>query len=460
MPISRATDVIPARDRASFALVCALLTLCFVGGGDSQHSGTPVMLAEWLALPVLLFAGANLWRSDARPPRLAVIAIALIPALPLLQLLPIPEWLWSLPSWRAQLHHDLAAVGVGDPLHRWSLTPAATERAVWRLLPASALFLAILPLHRTTLRWLLNAVIALAVLNLVLAIAQMGAAQDSFLNPYPEFAPDLGGVFANHNHQATVLAIALVLALAACLESWARGDAQPERARGWRTGLFAGLALLFAIALPMAGSRAGILVVVVPALAVVLSAGSAAAGRARGRWGARAVRLAAVVVLALAVLGAFGWMQSESAIEGQRWSFNRDTVALALANAPLGSGIGSFVPVFQQGTQTALRMDTLANHAHDEYPQWWLEAGWLGVCAIALALIALARAVRDLLRLPTGSRLRSTGLAAAMAVLVIALHSAVDYPLRTPALLALCGVLAGVVVSAAGQARTRTGDRP
>lgn len=445
---SPVTNGIPTRDRAPFVLICALLTLCFASGGDSQHGGGAVMLAELLALPVLLFAAANLWRSDVRPSRLAVFAFALIPAIPLLQLLPIPGWLWSLPSWRAQLQQDLAAAGVGDPLHRWSLAPAATERALWLLLPASALFLAALPLQRATLRWLLRVVIALAVLNLVLAIAQLGLAQDSFLNPYPEFPPDLGGVFANHNHQATMLAIALVLALAALLDVLTRTDA-PGRPRGPRIWLFAGLALLFAMALPMAGSRAGILIVIVPVLAVVLSSGL----MPRGHRGTPVIWLTVVTVLALALVSVFAWVQSESAIEAQRWAFNRDTLALALANSPLGSGVGSFVPVFQQGTETALQMDTFANHAHDEYPQWWLEAGWLGVGAIALALAALGRAVCYLLRLPGGSSLRSAGLAAAIAILVIALHSAVDYPLRTPALMALCGLLAGIIVAAAAQAR-------
>ncbi|HEY6940481.1 hypothetical protein, partial [Dokdonella sp.] len=37
-------------------------------------------------------------------------------------------------------------------------------------------------------------------------------------------------------------------------------------------------------------------------------------------------------------------------------------------------------------------------------------------------------------------------------------HSGVDYPLRTPALMAACALLAGIAVAAAGAPSTRDGE--
>ena len=98
-------------------------------------------------------------------------------------------------------------------------------------------------------------------------------------------------------------------------------------------------------------------------------------------------------------------------------------------------------------------LDTYINNAHNEYVQWWLEGGVVAVLAMFAAIVALIQSLHRLLRLPAGSSARTTGLAALMGVLVMLLHSSVDYPLRTPALMATFGLLAGIAISAAAQVR-------
>jgi len=55
-----------------------------------------------------------------------------------------------------------------------------------------------------------------------------------------------------------------------------------------------------------------------------------------------------------------------------------------------------------------------------------------------------------LLRMRAGSTARVCGIAAMTGIGVIALHSTVDYPLRTQALMAVFSVLCGIAVGAAG----------
>src|SRR5699024_8904041 len=97
------------------------------------------------------------------------------------------------------------------------------------------------------------------------------------------------------------------------------------------------------------------------------------------------------------------WMQVE-AVRELRGPMREATLEVAGAHAPLGSGMGSFVPVFEQATSHQLLMPSYVNHAHNEYAQWLLEAGVLALPAFALAALALILAVRVLVRLPPSVR--------------------------------------------------------
>src|SRR5690606_18299394 len=87
------------------------------------------------------------------------------------------------------------------------------------------------------------------------------------------------------------------------------------------------------------------------------------------------------------------------------------------------------------------------NHVHNEYLQWWMEAGWLGalVAVFAMAILALA-SVRALRR---GAPDRVAAVAAVFGITAMLLHSWADYPLRTGSLAAVAGVLGGIIVALA-----------
>jgi hypothetical protein len=62
--------------------------------------------------------------------------------------------------------------------------------------------------------------------------------------------------------------------------------------------------------------------------------------------------------------------------------------------------------------------------------------------------------------MPRDSRLRTSGIAALMGLATMLVHSFVDYPLRTPALMAMCALLAGIAFSAAAQAKVSSPTEP
>lgn len=441
-----------------FVLAVATLSICFISGGSSAQTGMGVMFAELLALPLLLCAVWRAWQQHRLgPARWAIGVVAAIVALPLLQLLPLPEGLWRLAPARIALWDDLVAAGVTDIDLRWSLTPDATEQNLYLLLPSVALFFAALASGRDTWRRLLWWVLGLSVFTLVLAFAQIGVAQDSFLNPFPEFEPSLSGVFANKNHQSSALAIGLVLALVFLLD--ARQRLNDPAASRTTLVLCAILAVVFVAVLPLVKSRAGVIIALVVSGIVLLHSGPLSSSRWRAAGHAtRVVATLATVALLVGIWAAFAWMQSEVGVDGSRSEMFYATLKLGLDNAPFGSGFGSFVPMFEQVTQGGLMRTGYINNAHNDYVQWWFEGGVLAVLVLLAALWVLLLAARRLWRLPERARSRTSGIAAASALLVLLLHSSVDYPLRTPALMAVAGLLAGILVAAGSRSERQAGS--
>lgn len=428
-----------------------LLTLCFCFGGNSAQGNWGTMVASLLAVPVLILAafrgGLSAQTPLVRWGRIVAVAILLVPAL---QLLPLPAFLWGLPSARPSLLQDLEAVGVLGLDRRWSLMPAATEREIWFLLPGIALFFCVQVIGRRGWRPMLWLLIFLTLANLVFAVVQIKAGRDSPLNLYPAYAPQWGGVFANSNHQADMLALALMLVLVLFGRAWRR--ARESGHYGAEVGTLAGLALIFAIALPIVGSRAGVIIVMLMLLALLASSGLAKFRVLRESRVRLAGVVLAMVVLIIGLNAAVGWLRIDAdatSTADSRARMSSETLKVGVDHAPWGAGVGSFIPAYQQGARNDGLMNVYVNNAHNDYAQWWLEAGILGVAVALLALGVLVGALVRLLRLPLESGTRTSGLAAMMGIGVIVLHSMVDYPLRTQALMAVFAVLSGIAVAAA-----------
>ena len=421
--------------------------MAFVTGGSSQETNAGVMVAQLLAIPVLFFA---LWEAQRRERlvqmRWSVVLFACVASIPLVQLLPLPEWLWNLPTARQLLQHDLSDAGVRMLQYRWSLSPAATERDLLSLLPAAALFFAGIALGSEAQSRLFWLVIALSFFSLVLGVAQMGGGQDSVLNLFPQWEPAMGGAFANPNHQVASIAIALVLAIAMMFE--ARSQVSYGEGAPMLPWVFGALAAIFVLAIPMIGSRAGPIIAIVPTVIFILCSGAVSLERVRHHRGTQIILLIAALVLVIGIHGALSWTTGEK-IDAIRSALTQQTILIGFTHAPLGGGIGGFISLFDQGVDVSLLRDEYANNAHNEYAQLWLEGGALAVACMLVVSVWFGLSLRRLLALRAGSSLRRKGLAAAMAILVIILHSWVDYPLRTSALMAVFALMAGILAATA-----------
>ncbi|WP_162433904.1 O-antigen ligase family protein [Pseudoxanthomonas koreensis] len=403
----------PHPSRLLFPLVLLLLAMALLTGGGSQDRGWGDAATQLLAWPVLLLAAWQL--TDADAPRNRPWLLALAAVLPLGIAL---QWLVGL-----------------------TLTPWATERALWAVLPAVAAFTAALALPRRDLATLAWPFAGMAGASLLLGYLQLGAPQDSPLNPFPEWPPALNGLFANPNHQATSIAVALVLILAWLLH---RDDDDNRDGRWWAKRVaLAGLALFLLVGLPLTGSRAAVLIAAAALLAVPLANGWLGRRRRRGsRLGLAAAIAGGVFAMAL-LLAASAWLRVDRESES-RSAVYAATARMAGEAMPAGTGIGSFVPWVEAHAPDALVSGTYFNHAHNEYLQWWLEGGIAGLAWIAL-LVAFVAWTRP--RPGRGRRPHWLAVGSWLGLVVMLAHSAVDYPLRTPALMTVAALLAGTAAA-------------
>jgi O-antigen ligase len=364
------------------------------------------------------------------------------------QLIPLPPELWRNLPGHGTVADAYRAAEIAPPWLPISLAPGATWDALLGVVSPAAVFIATLTLDTGGRRMLAAAILAVVLVSVGLGMLQLIGGAESPLRIYAITNPGSAvGFFANRNHLGSFLATSLPLA--ACLAArWAgRGRA---RVLFWlAAGL--GFALVVAVGVATTGSRAGLLLVVIGAAGSVL-----VALRARAKTPSPLWRFSALVAPAIFALLAGGIVllaidpAAEHALEQRtgpelRFSLNPGVAQAGLVFAPLGSGVGSFATVYQMFEPVEAMGPAFVNHAHDDFIEVWLEAGVAGVALIAAFLAwwvaATWRVVQD-----GRTRAAALSLAGSLVVGMLLIHSLVDYPLRTPALLTLFAFACGLIV--------------
>lgn len=432
MPETRSSNSHPQRRSilggidATTALALVALAFAFLFGGASRENLLRVTLVELAALPLFALAVTALVRSpDRNRHRLALGVLLVVVAVPLLQLLPLPASMWgSLPG-REGISPALQLQAVAPGWLTFSLSPDQTWQAALALIPPAAIFLTPLARSPQLTRTLIWATLLGSILSIGLGAAQF-ASQGHGLYPWRTTdAGSVAGFFANRNHLAT-LCLA-TLPFAAVLFATTPPNA---RTRRLLTAIYCVAAVA---ALALIRSRTGILLSL-PVLLASLAAAWIAAGRPRPGLPVVVVGgLGVALLLAIAVFAATPAFERFSTADpsgGNRlrsWPLVAET---AQAHLPLGSGIGSFDPIYRSVEPLAEVDPTFFNHAHNEYLEVWLEAGWIGIGALLLFLAWFGGRTISAWRAVDSSS-QALPRAATISIMVVLMHSAVDYPLRT-----------------------------
>ncbi len=252
------------------------------------------------------------------------------------------------------------------------------------------------------------------------------------------------GPYYNRDHYSNLIAIAASVA-AGLLSNAARVGAfrglssfASSADFGRNVGLLVAL-LLMLVASAASGSRGGLI-----ALGVGLLVGLGPALLARPRLALGSLGLVVVALFGTGFPAAFARL-ADIDFEASRLLIWRDAIRLVEFFPIFGCGIGAFAPAYWP-YQRVVRFEYWP-HAHNEYIQWTLEAGLLGVVlafyVLRLAWIAAPRVFRDI-----GTRPALAGLAAALT------HALVDSGFRVPANAAWVGLLLVCVVLGSNAAVT------
>jgi len=343
----------------------------------------------------------------------------------------------------------LRLVGADQAWRPMSLFPGATFASFLSLVPALAMVVLALRMRRNE-HWIVFAAFAvLATLSAVVGLLQVAGA--AALRPYAYTNDGFAtGFFANRNAATDLFAIGMI-AIAALYRL--RGDlfAQPAV----QIAALAAIVLLLFATLAT-GSRAGIALVIVPVafgVQTVLArarGGGGAPGRTRQRYAVAAVTCALLVGAAAGAVAvqftALSAVGARFALKGdERLAIWDNTLVAVAETMPVGSGFGTFVPIYA-ATEP---LDNVNNHhvnrAHNDYLEVALEGGIPGL-ALVLGVIVFA-----LVRCRIGWRSsdpvqKTTASFVFYTMLVVALHSLVDYPLRNLTIMTMMGWAMGAVM--------------
>lgn len=403
------------------------------------------------AIPIELCAAALLAVVILRPlpaVRGRNAALAFIVALVLLiaaQLLPLPiDWWRALPG-RDLAHSILVVANAVPDTHPISLDAEATLSLGMCAIVPIALFLATLQSSAREREVLVLAFVVLGSASALLGVAQVAASSGYLYASAHEGTST--GFFANRNHHADLVQTTMLM-----LVGWA---CMREADRRVRLAML-GVVFLFALLTIITTSRAGVGLL---ALSVPVSVALLFSDR---RIGWRAL-LPLVLVsgggLALVLTSdalAPIFARFEGATDDVRSLFWRESLVAIDRFWPVGSGLGTFVPVYAT-IEDLQRIDAfVVNHAHNDYLEIALEAGLVGVALIVAFFALLVERALRIRRAPDAS-LRAAALAS---IVVVLLHSAVDYPLRTFTMLAPFAVMLGFLYSTGlGRGTGPEGDR-
>ena len=426
----------------SLVLLAALLVILWLAGGASREDVTGqiiVRAASCIAIVIAVLFAQCPRVGKARGATLILFAAIL---LCVLQLIPLPPGVWRAMPGRAAFADPL--ISPPELWRPWSLVPGATVNALYSLVvPLTVLVLAT-SVREEHKRWI--SVIVFAVIGLALLVGLLQFTGARIVNPLVNGTPGaVDGMIANRNHFALLLGIGLLIA-----PVWGVGVSSAPRVRA---PIALGIVLLLVLTILASGSRAGMALGIIALVLglVIAKRGVKSVLRRYPRWVLPAIGFGIVAMISIFVLASFAAGRAVSInrlineeVGTDMRSIGLPTVVAAIRTYfPFGSGLGSFDQVFRMHEPFALLKATYFNHAHDDFLEIVLTAGLPGLLVLVAAITwwvwrSVAAWQGEAMQPKLGSAI----------LLLILLASIVDYPVRTPIIMAVA-IIAAIWLGAA-----------
>jgi O-antigen ligase len=368
-----------------------------------------------------------------------ILALCLIP---LVYLIPIPFSIWQHLPGHQSYAEAMRLLFDQDVMHL-NLVPSMSSSLSWyswlALIPSVAVFLAIAAGSREICWHVTLVFIFFAFFQALLGLAQYVQGQSSFLRFYWEFGGKAIGTFANRDHLAGFLEMALPLSIALALSALRRFETEVSM-HDYRqsavtlqanTLFYTFVAIFILLGLIFTQSRTGVFLGVVIVLVMMLI--FMLRESRKSTYGL----IGSVFLVAIAFAIAIGLVPvvdrfTADPMQDARWKIYRATWEAIQAFFPVGSGVGTFAEVFKP-FHTADLSGMFINHAHNDYLEWLTEGGlWAAVLIVWFFIYYGIRWVK-LIKLPRWQRYEYIQVAAGIGILAMSIHSLVDFNLHIPA---------------------------
>jgi O-antigen ligase len=404
------------------------LVVLLVAGGASRMSVSGQIVVRFVSFAYL--CGVALWWPRARSFGARPILFLLLAtiALLLIQLLPLPPFLWhALPG------RDAFVVPGIDPA-TWrpiAIVPSAAVNAAVSLIVPLVTYLLMMAMPRSQEHRIAGLLLSLVIVDMVLGLIQLSGVP--FHDPFVNGRGSVAGTFANRNHFALFLAFGCLLA-----PVWAlRGEQRPT----WRLFVALGLLPLLVLTILASGSRAGMLVGMIG----LAGGGLLVHGHIRTllkpypRWLGPA--LITAIVLVISILVVLSIYQGRAASIGRVLTVDVDVgsdmrkrslptvLAMLRTYFPVGAGFGGFDVLFRFHEPDALLKPTYFNRVHNDFLEVVLDGGIAGAALLLAGLGWWLYAT--ILSMRAGPE-RIFSQVGGLMILLVIVASIVDYPARTP----------------------------
>jgi O-antigen ligase len=454
----------PASDEAGLAfsslviLGAMLIFAPLIMGGNRP---LPLLILE---LAAIILLGLRLLSPGFSQPLSSPLLILLgaLVALPLVQLLPLPELVWNWLPGRSFYGAASSAAGSPPGYRSLSLIPYITESAMLVLLVPVAVFLATVSTSEAQLKQLINLFIALAVIQAIIGLAQFGTGSMTVLPGLEgEAIFAAHGTYPNSDHLAGLLEMALPVALGLLIANIQVGSGSQSRStrkvtirqrisrlfasgiRFNRVAIYGAAGLAILLGLTFSHSRTGVALAMLGILVSSLVFGSRVGGQRSSRLVVAFTVVAIALALEIGLSSVLSRFTGKGMTDDMRWSIYAATVKGIREFFPIGSGFGTYPAVFRRFQPG--NIPDFVNHAHNDYLEWLFEGG------LAAALLMIGFLALYLLRwrkiwpreayCPPYCFMR---MSAGIGLFLMGLHGMIDFNLHIPANAVYFAFLAGV----------------
>lgn len=427
-----------SRSRTFYWLIVFLLAIALLTGGSSRGDVQSLVILRPVAV---ICCGIGLWsiRADDFRNFRFVLALAIgFLFVAIMYLIPLPaEYVSGLSGHsiirEIDAHSDLS--GNWRPI---SMAPLASFNALSSLSVPMAVLLIGIQLNKADQYRLLPVLIVLGLLSGVMGFVQAISPGDgpTYLYRITNFGASVG-FFANRNHQAFMLAICPpMLAVLATSSLYNQSNKKITRI----------FCLAFAVItiplLSITGSRAGILIgissIFVSIFIYQFDGKSKLDSKKTNSYLNTILFVLIVMLLALfsvifARAEAVDRLFVTDASSELRFQFWPIALQAGYDYFPIGSGLGSFVSVFNIVENNNSIAHYYINHAHNEYIEFFIEGGIIVIFIFLLSLILFLKKIKLMIfsKIKSGTAYIFEFLAIVLIVFFV-FSSFVDYPLRVP----------------------------